>query len=267
MEKTLDKFYKKTTGTFGRGAYCKACRLKLTADRRMQKREREPVPLAEGYMRCKNLFCRTPVQRKSEFVSRHARRKNFTVHCRYCRKIQQRSTQNPNTNTGRCRRVWIEWQKSHDCIDCKESDYRVIQADHNHDKIKNCSDYMYWGTHGGVASLRLELLKCTSRCAFCHSLKTQERRGVIHRKESQQQKLNILNAIKINSGCQICKRPCTETTTQAFQFDHVDALKKTINPSRAVLLSWKRFNEKLEEINACQVLCANCHHIKTHYEH
>jgi hypothetical protein len=77
--------------------------------------------------------------------------------------------------------------------------------------------------------------------------------------------MDILNALKVKSGCQKCNRICTEATAQAFHFDHVDAVKKTINPSHTVKLSWKRFHEKLEEITACQVLCANCHHLKTHY--
>lgn len=265
-EKSLDSFYKNKKCRFGRTAYCKECRRKLTAENRSKKRNRELLPVAEGYKRCKNLFCRTPVQPTSEFVSTYARRKTFTAKCRHCRTLDQRSTQRPTTRAGRCKQVWTEWQKSRCCADCGETDYRLIQADHNHDKVKNCSSYMYWASHGGVAALKEELLKCTPRCAVCHFLKTKERRGLVSRKNSVQQKMNILNAIKIKFGCQKCNRSCTEAKAQAFHFDHVDAVKKTINPSEAVKVSWKRFNEKLKEIESCQVLCANCHHLKTHYE-
>ena len=263
--KTLDSFYKKKNGAFGCGAYCKDCRRKLNAEQRIKKKERV-LYVAEGFQRCNNAFCPNPVQPKSAFVSMHLRRRTFTARCRHCRTIDYTSRLNPNTTTGRCKNVWTEWQKSNCCKDCGESDYRVIQADHEYDKVKCCSNYNYWPTHGGTAALKLELLKCTPRCAFCHFLKTKERRGSVRRRKSVQEKMDILNAIKINIGCQRCQRPCTNDTTQAFHFDHNDAAKKTVNPSKTVNMSWRKFHEKLPEIKACTVLCANCHHIKTHYE-
>lgn len=59
-------------------------------------------------------------------------------------------------------------------------------------------------------------------------------------------------------------RPCTDCKHQyhftAMQFDHVRGEKK-FNMSNPVGVS---FEELIEEIDKCEVVCANCHHIRTY---
>jgi len=62
---------------------------------------------------------------------------------------------------------------------------------------------------------------------------------------------------KIKKGCACCgyrKHP------SALDFDHLDPSIKTMAVSRMIALDFKRLKD---EITKCQVLCANCHRIKT----
>lgn len=72
----------------------------------------------------------------------------------------------------------------------------------------------------------------------------------------------IVDAYKMEKGCQICgfaEHPF------ALHLDHVDPYKKTNRgkAGRAVEVSWSEVRI-IEELWKCQVLCANCHAIKTY---
>ena len=264
QSKTIDLFHKHKGRKFGVQNMCKECK---SEDRKQQhiKRKNKIIYVPPGHRRCFNTSCPIPIQPEDQFISSIARRTKPTRKCLKCRTIAKKTQINPNTKTGKCRQVWIQWQKSHSCADCGLNDYRVIQADHEDIKVYNCSDYTKWVSNGGVPAQKQELTKCTPRCAFCHALKTKERRGIVKRPPNKQQKYKILDKIKIQRGCETCGRKCTKETTQAFQFDHKDPSKKTINPSQIVKLTWVKFHEKLPEVEACGVMCVNCHHLKTRY--
>lgn len=265
QSKTIDLFPKNKKAKFGVQSRCKECKNEYTKQQ-YTKKKNKIIYVPPGHRRCSKPSCPHPIQPEDQFISTIARRTKPTRKCLKCRTSDKKSQINPTTKKGKCRQVWIQWQKSHSCADCGLTDYRVIQADHESTKLYNCSDYTTWAYKGGVPAQEKELSTCTPRCAFCHFLKTKERRGVVKRYPAKQQKLNILDAIKIQRGCETCGRKCTKATTQAFQFDHEDPSKKTIKPSRIVKLSWVKFHEKLPEVEACTVLCVNCHHLKTHYQ-
>ena len=264
QSKTIDLFHKQKNGKFGVRSECKGC-MKEYEKQRYTNKKNKIINVPPGYRRCFNTSCPIPKQPEDQFISSIARRTKPTKWCLRCRISNKKTQTNPNTKKGKCRQVWIQWQKTHSCADCGLNDYRVIQADHEGTKVYNCSDYNLWASNGGVPAQEQELSTCTPRCAFCHFLKTKERRGMVKRYPCVQQRLNILDNIKIERGCEKCGRKCTKKTTQAFQFDHKDASKKTITPSQIVHLSWVKFHEKLPEVEACGVMCANCHHLKTHY--
>ena len=264
QSKTIDLFHKEKTGKFGVQKTCKECRKEYNKQR-YTKKKNKIINVPPGYRRCSKPSCPTPIQPEDQFISSIARRTKPTRKCLKCRTVAKKTQSNPNTKVGKCKQAWIQWQKKHCCVDCGLNDYRVIQADHEHSKVYICSNYKWWAYNGGVTALEQELHKCTPRCAFCHALKTRERRGIVKLPPGRQRKRNILDAIKIQRGCEKCGRKCTKETTQAFQFDHKDPSKKTIGPSRIVKLPWVKFHEKLPEVEACGVLCVNCHHLKTRY--
>jgi len=66
-----------------------------------------------------------------------------------------------------------------------------------------------------------------------------------------------LNAYKLKRRCADCgyrRHP------EALQFDHRDPASKTFVVSRMIGRSWKLI---LAEIEKCDVVCANCHAIRT----
>ena len=69
----------------------------------------------------------------------------------------------------------------------------------------------------------------------------------------------FVNGYKLDVGCQLCgynEHPV------ALEFDHIDpSTKKFSIGSQLMSMSWKAI---YEEIAKCQVLCANCHQIRTH---
>jgi hypothetical protein len=62
---------------------------------------------------------------------------------------------------------------------------------------------------------------------------------------------------KIKKGCACCGY---NKHASALDFDHLDPSTKSMAVSQMLALSFKRLKN---EINKCQVLCANCHRIKT----
>lgn len=76
-------------------------------------------------------------------------------------------------------------------------------------------------------------------------------------KQHRQKNRDRVSKIKLQSGCQDCgydKHP------SALDFDHVRGEKKlTIGAS--MFANWNRLKE---EIAKCDVVCANCHRIRTH---
>jgi 5-methylcytosine-specific restriction endonuclease McrA len=70
--------------------------------------------------------------------------------------------------------------------------------------------------------------------------------------------LDLVQAEKMKRGCLCCgykEDPC------ALDFDHLDPNKKHAGVGRMMTHS---FDKILDEMDKCQLLCANCHRIKTH---
>ena len=55
---------------------------------------------------------------------------------------------------------------------------------------------------------------------------------------------------------------CGESDIRVLEFDHLDPSLKTFNVSQAVAKGYS-WNDVLQEIKKCQLLCANCHKRKT----
>jgi hypothetical protein len=67
----------------------------------------------------------------------------------------------------------------------------------------------------------------------------------------------MINAIKIERGCSVCGY---KEHAAALDFNHVRG-EKRFNVSQDTKTAWRRL---LEEIDKCEILCANCHRIHTY---
>ena len=76
-------------------------------------------------------------------------------------------------------------------------------------------------------------------------------------KDSYLRGKKYVDEYKIKRGCVCCGY---KKHASALDFDHLDPSAKSMGVSQMLALSFKRLKN---EINKCQVLCANCHRIKT----
>lgn len=227
------------------------------------------APVKEGFKCCKRCLNTKPL---GEFKSTVHRRTATTVFCQRCRQQKKKNYIRENTKEGRCRKYWTEWKKNQKCVDCSTTDSRCMEADHVKDsKVKRVSQFGFWASHGGIQAMKAELLKCEARCTFCHRIVTQERNrqnSTRRARPSVDRRRSVINSIKLKIGsCNVCKRSVTENTCCGFDFDHMDESNKTICISSSVYLAEDAFKKVIEnEIPKCQLLCANCHHIRTSYQ-
>ncbi len=69
----------------------------------------------------------------------------------------------------------VDYFQTHPCVDCQNSDIRVLEFDHLGDKIKGIGRLVAEGYSLDVISR--EMKKCEVRCRNCHQIKTFERMG------------------------------------------------------------------------------------------
>jgi hypothetical protein len=76
----------------------------------------------------------------------------------------------------RNRNFVTDYLNSHPCVDCENTDIRVLEFDHiNDDKEGNISHAV--NNAWSIKRLTNEMGKCQVRCANCHRIKTIERRN------------------------------------------------------------------------------------------
>lgn len=66
-----------------------------------------------------------------------------------------------------------------------------------------------------------------------------------------------LGVIKVEKGCTDCGY---NVSPHALEFDHLPEFKKSRTVASLCWAAWERI---MEEVNKCEVVCANCHAIRT----
>lgn len=97
----------------------------------------------------------------------------------YLRRSEQRKQEVKEYNRARIeaaqRYVW-DYLLTHPCIDCGESDPRVLEFDHikgeKHMAVSDMVTHTY-----SIERIADEISKCVVRCANCHRRKTHKERG------------------------------------------------------------------------------------------
>ncbi|MAD25949.1 MAG: hypothetical protein CMO44_17440 [Verrucomicrobiales bacterium] len=275
--KPLDQFGK---NGYARRSDCKACvkkkvkqRLEVYLEKRKQAREAAPP----GFLVCLFHGCKKGLQPLDQFLSPFVRNNEPTMRCLTCR---NKSKEDREQRYTACQKVYHDWRKTHWCVKCTndpnyEHNYLLIEADHLGKKLKACSNHAYWSTSKrGPAALRAELMTVQALCKFHHRLQTQQRNhenGRIQTIRNRLRKRKIINAEKHKRGCCfLCKRVLKEGEECAFDFDHRDPTTKFIRngkllgPTSFVRLPQALFDKQwpLEQAK-CDLLCANCHKLKT----
>lgn len=158
--------------------------------------------------------------------------------------------------------VW----KATGCVDCGYKDIRAIDPDHvsgvkvNHVPrlVQLCAS---------EARIREELAKCEPRCARCHRARTREQRLSRWRRTGErsppswQRRLDtqdVNDIVKVALGCLDCG---WRGEPRALDWDHVRGTKVT--SISIMIANGAPFGDILTELAKCELVCANCHRIRT----
>jgi hypothetical protein len=119
----------------------------------------------------------------TEFNKNKRRYDGLQTHCRKCQREKSRKYYAANKpkmvrQINECKEArkevnrerLYEYFLSHPCVDCGESDPRVLEFDHQRDKTATISSLLCSGY--GWERIVEEIDKCEVRCANCHRRKT-----------------------------------------------------------------------------------------------
>jgi hypothetical protein len=70
----------------------------------------------------------------------------------------------------------LNYLSSHPCVDCGETDIRVLEFDHVRGRKKMAISQMV-GVGYSIKAIEKEIRKCEIRCGHCHKIKHNEDRG------------------------------------------------------------------------------------------
>lgn len=172
------------------------------------------------------------------------------------------------------RKRLVEYLAHHPCMDCGQTDVRVLDFDHvGGEKLGHISRMI--GIGYSWSTIEAEIAKCEVRCANCHRIKTSEKgnswryflaslvkqyasvpphasKSIRYAKNKQ-----WLYIYLTEHHCVDCKL----ADIRCLEFDHVYGNKSA---SITNLINRATSQQDLEiEIAKCEVRCANCHRIKT----
>jgi hypothetical protein len=147
------------------------------------------------------------------------------------------------------------------CVDCGYRKHpAALEFDHLPEFEKSFSIGKGCASKGWK-SIETELAKCEVICGRCHILRTLARRDDRILETEQQlrkyRRYRMVSEIKLLVGCTDCG---WAGHSEALQFDHLPNTTKAFNISNSYLLSVEKI---LNEIEKCEVVCTNCHAIRT----
>jgi len=165
----------------------------------------------------------------------------------------------------RLQRIVDEWKRT-GCIDCGYGDIRAIDPDNRNDGSKAGHLSRMVQLCASEARIKEELAKCLPRCARCHRRVTQKQRPSAWRNAerlppSWRRRLEAQDwndEIKLDLGCADCG---WAQWPRGLDWDHVRGDKFR---GVATLIANGRPRIEIEaETAKCEVVCANCHRIRT----
>lgn len=111
----------------------------------------------------------------------------------------------------------------------------------------------YWRDH------LVETLLNKVICPVCYSVESRDKED--GRRTCKSCRYKKSNRYKLLEHLKSCKcEDCGETNPVVLEFDHTSPEEKSFNISDCNKYSWSTV---LQEIDKCQVVCANCHRVRT----
>lgn len=160
----------------------------------------------------------------------------------------------------------VDAWKTPGCADCGYANPRGIDPDHRDGTLKVGHVSRLVQLCVSADRLRAELAKCCPRCARCHRRVTQEQRASSWRTTerippSWQRRLDMQDrndAIKLSLGCADCG---WAGWARGLDWDHVRGQK--VATIAILIANGRPWTDVLAEMDKCELVCANCHRIRT----
>lgn len=267
--KLLTEFSKNAAKKDGLSRKCRSCSNKCVKRRRDQVKERnlkrrklEPDAAVTHPKFCYKCGV---VRDRKDFHKNAGNSDGLQELCRFCRRKQRADLQEELSAL----------KKQSVCVKCGYSDHRALDYAHNDRKEKaRTKDGRRSKTPSHFDSIRAwntEIPKVQVMCTVCHRLATFkehiDRDDILPRnaivREKRRELYKFVSAEKMRIGaCTDCKRTITESNLVAFDFDHLPQFDKTAGVSE-MAANLKPKKEIEAEIAKCELLCANCHRIRT----
>jgi hypothetical protein len=152
----------------------------------------------------------------------------------------------------------LEYKRSTPCADCGQY-FPACVMDFDHVlgvKYKSLSKMMYSSTQSRIA----EMAKCELVCSNCHRVRTEQRRNENRKTPRCLTKAGLyVQNLKRDGRCCDCN---TSYAPIAMDYDHVCGTKT----SDIAKLSGRKcsITRLEEEIAKCELVCSNCHRIRTY---
>lgn len=172
------------------------------------------------------------------------------------------------------RRMWFDdMKRGVPCADCGDVfESCVMDYDHRPGEGKSFCISSRITTFTKERILE-EIAKCDLVCARCHRIRTVERiRAEAPPDEELPQKGNAARQRRANRKRRALldeqkSKPCADCdgkfSPEVMEFDHRPGETKSFNIGSMKRLSIKKL---MREIEKCDVVCANCHRLRTHVE-
>lgn len=162
-------------------------------------------------------------------------------------------------------RIVDEW-KLQGCVDCGYADIRAIEPDHRPGQIKVDNVSRLVTNCASAARIRAELAKCDPRCVRCHRRATMLKRPNSWRRSlnlppSWQERLarqDFNDALKLALGCADCG---WAGWARGLDWDHARGEK--LHEISSLVNHRGPIDYLIRETSKCDVVCANCHRIRT----
>lgn len=151
-------------------------------------------------------------------------------------------------------RLFLNKIKDVECLDCKIK-YPPPAMDFDHRDPSNKSFNISEARHINKNLLLKEIRKCDIVCANCHRIREASRRSTI----KEMYYAYLINPYK-EDPCMDCNK---KYPSFVMDFDHRDPSTKCFHISKPKFRTKNQKQELIDEIMKCDVVCANCHRIRT----
>jgi protein-arginine kinase activator protein McsA len=160
----------------------------------------------------------------------------------------------------------VDSWKRQGCVDCGYDDVRAIDPDHLDSGTKDGHVSRLVQLCASAARIEAELAKCLPRCARCHRRITQQQRPCSWRSAeklppSWRRRLEAQDrndSIKLKHGCADCG---WAEWPRGLDWDHVRGVK--VAGVATLIANGRAWSEVEGEMAKCEVVCANCHRVRT----